>query len=65
MPKYIVLGKFTAEGIKNIKDSPKRLEAANKLAEHEGFEVPFGVVFYGSSWSVSVEVCPEGGLDGG
>lgn len=36
MPKYIVLGKFTAEGIENIKDSPKRLEAAGKLAESLG-----------------------------
>ena len=39
MPKYIVLGKFTAEGIKNIKDSPKRLEAANKLAESLGGKI--------------------------
>ncbi len=43
MPKYIVLGKFTAEGIKNIKDSPKRLEAANKLAESLGGKI---VKFY-------------------
>ncbi len=42
----------------------EREEAALGV-EHVGFEVPFGVVFYGSSWSVSVEVCPEGGLDGG
>jgi len=39
MPKYIILGKFTAEGIKNIKDSPKRLEAANKLAESLGGKI--------------------------
>jgi uncharacterized protein with GYD domain len=43
MPKYIVLGKYTAEGIKNIKDSPKRLEAANKLAESLGGKI---VKFY-------------------
>ena len=43
MPKYIILGKYTAEGIKNIKDSPKRLEAANKLAESLGGKI---VKFY-------------------
>jgi uncharacterized protein with GYD domain len=36
MPKYIILGQFTQEGIKNIKDSPKRLEAAKKLTESLG-----------------------------
>ena len=39
MPKYIILGKFTAEGIKNIKDSPKRLEGAGKLAESLGGKI--------------------------
>ncbi len=43
IPKYIVLGKFTAEGITNIKDSPKRLEEANKLAESLGGKI---VKFY-------------------
>ncbi len=36
MPKYIILGQFTQDGIKNIKDSPKRLEAAEKLTESLG-----------------------------
>jgi uncharacterized protein with GYD domain len=39
MPKYIVLGKFTAEGIKNIKDSPKRLAQAQKVAESVGGKI--------------------------
>ena len=30
-----------------------------QLAEHQGPEVPFGVVLYGSSWAVAVESCPE------
>jgi len=33
------------------------------LAEHEGSEVPFGVVFYWSSRAVSVEAGPEDGVD--
>jgi len=36
MPTYIVLGKFTQEGIENIKDSPKRLADATKLVESFG-----------------------------
>ena len=39
MPKYIILGKFTAEGIKNIKDSPKRLAKANEIAESVGGKI--------------------------
>ena len=35
-----------------------------ELSEHEGFEVPFGVVFDGSSGSFCVEVFPECGMDG-
>jgi hypothetical protein len=34
-----------------------------ELAEHQGPEVPLGVVLYGSSGAVFVEVCPEDGLD--
>ena len=34
-----------------------------ELAEHEGPEVPLGVVFYWSPWAVDVEVCPEDRMD--
>ena len=36
-----------------------------ELSEHEGFEVPFGLVFDGSSGSFDVEVFPECGMDRG
>jgi uncharacterized protein with GYD domain len=39
MPKYIVLGKFTSKGIKNIKDSPKRLAKAKEIAESVGGKI--------------------------
>ena len=39
MPTFIVLGKFTLEGIKNIKDSPTRLEQANQVAKSVGGEI--------------------------
>ncbi len=35
-----------------------------QLAEHEGPEVPLGVVLYGSTGAFGVEVCPEDGMDG-
>ena len=34
-----------------------------ELAEHEGFEVPLGVVLDGSSGAFGVEACPEGDMD--
>jgi len=34
-----------------------------ELAEHEGFEVPLGLVLHGPPRAFSVEVCPEDGLD--
>ena len=43
MTKFIILGQFTQEGIKNIKDSPKRLEDAKKLMESLGGKLK---VFY-------------------
>ena len=36
MAKYILLVNWTEQGVKNIKDSPKRLDAARKLAETAG-----------------------------
>ena len=36
MPTYIVLLRWTSEGIKNIKDSPARLDAARKGFEASG-----------------------------
>ena len=36
MPHYVVLIKWTDQGIRNVKDSPQRAEAARKLAESEG-----------------------------
>ncbi len=36
MPHYVVLIKWTDQGIRNVKESPKRAEAARKLAESEG-----------------------------
>ena len=39
MPTYIVLAKFTEQGIRNIKDSPKRAEAFQENCEKLGARV--------------------------
>jgi uncharacterized protein with GYD domain len=36
MAKYILLANWTDQGVRNIKDSPKRLDAARKMAEAAG-----------------------------
>ena len=36
MPNYIVLGSFTDQGIRNIKDAPKRTKAVGDMAKKAG-----------------------------
>ena len=36
MPEYMMLCKFTQQGIANIKESPKRVESVKKLVEKAG-----------------------------
>jgi uncharacterized protein with GYD domain len=36
MPTYIVLASLTEQGIKNVKDSPKRAEQVRELAKKSG-----------------------------
>lgn len=39
MPHYITLLRYTAQGIAQIKESPKRLDAARKAAEKGGGKI--------------------------
>jgi uncharacterized protein with GYD domain len=39
MPTYIVLASFTEQGIRNIKDSPKRADAFKEMAKKSGATV--------------------------
>ncbi len=41
MPSYLALVNWTEQGIKNVKDSPKRLEQAKKLIEQAGGRMIF------------------------
>ena len=36
MPTYVVLGNFTDQGIRAVKDSPKRLEAVKAMCQQAG-----------------------------
>jgi uncharacterized protein with GYD domain len=39
MPTYVTLSNFTEQGLRNIKDSPKRAEAFKNLAKEHGCTV--------------------------
>ena len=39
MPTYIVLARFTQEGIQNIKESPQRLDATKQIFESMGAKI--------------------------
>jgi uncharacterized protein with GYD domain len=39
MPTYVVLGQFTDQGIKNVKDSPKRAGAMREMGAKVGVTV--------------------------
>ena len=39
MPTYIVLASFTEQGIRNIKESPKRADAFREMAKKSGATV--------------------------
>ncbi len=39
MAHYVVLGKWTEQGMKTVKDSPKRVEAVQKAIEAAGGKV--------------------------
>jgi len=39
MATFVILYKYTEQGIKNIKDAPKRVEAATKAAAKAGIKI--------------------------
>ena len=39
MATYLILYKYTEQGIQRIKDAPKRVEAAKKAAEQAGIRI--------------------------
>jgi uncharacterized protein with GYD domain len=39
MPTFMILGKFTEQGVRNIKESPKREDAFRKVCEKQNVRV--------------------------
>ena len=59
MPTYIGLYKFTDQGIKNVKDSPSRVQDAIKAAESMGAKVTGVYTVMGEYDIVSVGEFPN------
>ncbi len=48
MATYLMLLNWTDQGIRNVKESPKRLDAAKKLAKDRGGEIKTVYMTHGS-----------------
>lgn len=59
MPTYINLINYTDQGIRNIKDSPKRLDAAKKLLKELGGEMKAFYLTLGTYDIVTVTEAPN------
>lgn len=59
MPTYFILLNWTDQGIKNIKDSPKRLEAAKKGVKEIGGEVKTFYMLQGTHDAAIVMEAPN------
>lgn len=59
METYIILGSFTGEGIKNIKESPARIEAARQAVEEAGGEFTSWHLTLGRYDFVAVTEAPD------
>ncbi len=56
MPKYIELINWTDQGVKSVKDSPARLDAARAMAKKMGIDVK---EFYMTAGAVDMVVISE------
>jgi uncharacterized protein with GYD domain len=59
MSKYVALVRWTAEGIKNAKDSPKRLDRARELAKAEGVSFDAFYMVMGDCDMVAIMDAPD------
>jgi len=59
MPKYISLIRFTQDGMKNIKESPARLDAAKKAFQAMGAELQQWYLVVGHYDAVVISEIPD------
>ena len=59
MPTYIILARWTQQGIENIKDSPSRLDAARQAFRAAGAELKASYLTMGQYDFVVVAEAPD------
>ena len=59
MATYIILGNFTDQGIRNVKDSPGRLDGARQLARKYGCEMTHFFMTIGAYDMVAMIEAPD------
>ena len=59
MPTYVVLGNYTDQGIRSIKDTPKRTEAVKEMARKSGVAVKETLWTLGAYDFVSILEAPD------
>ena len=59
MATYVILYKYTEQGIKNIKDAPKRVEAAKKAAAQAGMTVKETLWLQGEYDFIAIVEAPD------
>jgi uncharacterized protein with GYD domain len=59
MAKYVLLMNWTDQGIRNVKDSPKRLDAGKALAKKMGGEIKKFYMTTGAHDMVAVVELPD------
>ena len=59
MPTYVTLMRYTDQGIRNIKESPARLEAAKKLAKSIGAEIKSFYLALGNYDAIAIVDGPD------
>jgi uncharacterized protein with GYD domain len=59
VPSYIVMFKWTPQGLKDIKQSPSRLDAGRKAFEHTGLKIKEFYMVMGQYDCIAVAEAPD------
>jgi|SRR5215813_1095802 len=59
MPTYIMLGSWTDQGIRHVRESPERLDAARQLCRQHGAEITHFYMTFGAHDMVVVIDAPN------
>jgi uncharacterized protein with GYD domain len=59
MAQYVILSNWTEQGIRNVKDSPARLDAAKQLCKKHGAEITAFFMTMGSHDQVVIMQAPS------